>query len=378
MALKKYIRTALINIVVAAFPVWLSAQGIRLTPGSFMIMDGPVKLVLNNAGLITDGGFKQGTSTIIYTGNATTAQPLLGGSNTPAFKHVTINRPSNDVVLNGDIVIEGTLAMINGHLQLNNHTLDLGSAGNISGESNSSHITGTNGGVIRKTAILNAPQAVNPGNIGVELTSAANLGQTVIERGHLQQSLPGVGPGIQRYFIIIPTNNVAVNGTLRFYYLDSELAGINENTLALWSGIDAQEGEWVLNGKDTSDTTNNIVVKYGLNNFNTFTLAPETISQMLRVSNNVIPQPVASKAQTSVQVYPNPLQDQFVVALFSNQEKEYVISLYNQNGQLLQSKKSLCRKGMNQIYWNMSDYAQGVYFVVFESDGLKSIKIIKQ
>ena len=378
MALKKYLRTVLINIVVAAFPVWISAQGIRLTPGSFMIMDGPVKLVLNNAGLITDGGFKQGKSTIVFTGNGPTAQSRLGGNNIAAFRNITINRSTNDVLLIDNIVIEGTLTMIKGNLQLNSSSIDLGSTGNISGESNSSHITGTNGGVIRKTAILNAPQAVNPGNIGVELTSAANLGQTVIERGHLQQSLPGVGPGIQRYFIIIPTNNVAVNGTLRFYYLDSELAGINENTLALWSGIDAQEGEWILNGKDSSDTVNNIVVKYGLNNFNAFTLAPETTSQMLRVSNNVIPQPMTSKAQTSVQVYPNPLQDQFVVALVSSEEKEYVISLYNQYGQLLQSKKPLCRKGMNPIYWNMSDYANGVYFVVFENDGLKSIKIVKQ
>ena len=239
---KNYIQTVIISIAAAVFPVWLSAQGVRLTPGSYMIMNGPVNLVLNNAGFITDGGFKQGTSTIIFTGNAT-VQPLLGSSNTTAFNHVTINRPSNDVQLNGDIAIEGTLTMIMGNLQLNSRSIDLGSTGNISGESNWSHITGTSGSV-RKTAILNAPQAVNPGNIGVALTSAANLGQTVIERGHLQQSLPGVGLGIQRYFTIMPTNNVAVNGTLRFYYLDTELAGIDENALTLWSGAEVG-GYWL-------------------------------------------------------------------------------------------------------------------------------------
>jgi hypothetical protein len=379
MKLKNYIRTVLINIMAAVFPVWLSAQGVYLTPGSNMIMNGSVKLVLNNAGLITDGGFKQGNSTIVFTGSGPTAQSQLGGNNTAAFKHVTINRSLNDVLLINDIFIEGTLTMIKGNLRLNGAKVDLGSTGNISGESNSSHITAINGGVIRKTAILKAPQAVNPGNIGVELTSAANLGQTVIERGHLQQPMPGVGLSIQRYFTIMPTNNVAVNGKLRFYYLDSELAGVNENTLALWSGIDGQEdSEWVLNGKDSSDTVNNIVVKNGLTNFNTFTLAPETTNQLLRVSNTVIPKPVASTAQTSAQAYPNPLQEQFVIALVSNQEKEYVISLYNQYGQLLQSKKPLCRPGMNHIVWDMSHYAKGVYLVVFENDGLKSIKVIKQ
>jgi hypothetical protein len=388
MELKNYARTVFVNIVAVAFPVWLTAQGIRLTPGSFMIMDGSVKLVLNNAGLITDGGFKQGNSTIIFTGNGPAAKARLGGNQTTAFRHVTINRSLNDVLLNGDIVIQGTLTMIKGNLQLNSRTVDLSSTGDISGESNLSHITGISGGSVRKTAILNAPQAVNPGNIGVALTSAANLGQTVITRGHLQQQLPGVGAGIQRFFIITPTNNVQVNGTLRFYYLDTELAGIDENALNLWSGADAEEGDWLLIGKDSSDTITNKVVKYGLDHFKTFTLAPGTVSQLLRV-NNVTTKASStdqqqelsnsfSAAQTSVRVYPNPLQEQFVIDFFSNQGKEYVISLYNQNGQLLQSKKALCGVGMNRIHWNMSDYANGVYFVVFENEGLKSIKVIKQ
>ncbi len=71
---------------------------------------------------------------------------------------------------------------------MNNYMLDLGSSGNIANESNNSCITGTTGGAIRITTVLNAPQGVNPGNIGVELTSDADLGSTVITRGHVQQT----------------------------------------------------------------------------------------------------------------------------------------------------------------------------------------------
>jgi hypothetical protein len=282
------------------------------------------------------------------------------------------------VLLNGDIIIEGTLTMMSGNLQLKNHTLDL--AGIITGESNQSHITGVTGGVVRTTAYLNAPQALNPGNIGVELTSAANLGQTVITRGHLQQQLPDGGTGIQRFFVITPTNNIPLNATLRFYYLDTELAGIDENALTLWSGADVG-GYWLLTGKDSSNAVSNYVVKSGLDHFNSYTLAPGTTDQMLRVSNNVITQASPTnqrKVLQSVQVYPNPLQEKFVIALVSNQEKEYVISLYNQYGQLLQCKKTLCRKGMNQISWSMNNYANGVYYLVFENKELENIKVIKQ
>ncbi len=376
MKFKNCVRVATIPLLLAVLPVGLSAQGVRLTPGSYMIMNGPVNLVLDNAGFITDGGFKQGTSTIIFTGNATTVQPLLGGSNTTAFKHVTINRPSNDVLLNGDIVIEGTLTMINGNLQLNNHTLDLTSEGSITGESNQSHITGVTGGVVRKSTNLNLPIAVNPGNIGVAISSPASLGATVITRGHVQQTLSNGTQCIQRYFDITPTNSAGLNATLRFFYLDTELAGAAESTLTLWSRA-ASGANWLETGKDNSDVTNNWVLKSGINNSTRFTLGP-TASPLLRVNTNTSSANSLDKTAIAVQVYPNPLHEQFIVSLSSNQEKEYVISLYNQYGQLLQSKKTLCRKGMNQISWNINNYANGVYYLVFENKELENIKVIKQ
>jgi hypothetical protein len=375
MKFKNCVRVATICMSLAGLPVWLAAQGIRLTPGSYMIMDGPVNLVLNNAGFITDGGFKQGTGTIIYTGNATAVQPLLGSSNTTAFKHVTINRPSNDVLLNGDIVIDGTLTMISGHLQLNNHTLNL--TGIITGESNQSHVTGITGGVIRTSAKLAAPLAVNPGNIGVAITSAANLGATVITRGHIQQTLPNGTQAIQRYFDITPANNADLNATLRFYYLEAELANANESILSFWSRTSGTT--WQDIGKDNSDVTNNWVFKSGINTFTRFTLAPEA-SALFRVNVNTNTSSLNSldKTAIAVQVYPNPLHEQFIVSLSTNQEKEYVMSLYNQYGQLLQSKSIWCRKGMNQTSWNMNNYANGVYYLVFENKELENIKIIKQ
>ena len=93
------------------------------------------------------------------------------------------------------------------------------------------------------------------------------------------------------------------------------------------------------------------------------------------LSNNA---PFTFLKPATAQVYPNPLHDQFVVGLFSDLEKEHAISLFDQFGHLLQIKKMMCRKGMNQVVWNMSNYANGVYYLVFENRELQNIKLIKQ
>ena len=98
-------------------------------------------------------------------------------------------------------------SMIMGNLQLNSYNINLKTTGKIIGETPISCIRGASGGTITAVAKLIAPQAANPGNIGVELTSGATLGATVITRGHLPQSFADGGLGIQRHFTITPTNN---------------------------------------------------------------------------------------------------------------------------------------------------------------------------
>ena len=383
--IKNCIRIATLKFLTTVIPVGVYAQGMYIGSGTHVVANGNVNIILKNASLITNGNFTAGQSNVAFFGVDIADATLIGGTTPVSFYNVIINRPSKQVTLNGDITINGVLDMYYGTVQLNNHTLDLTTTGSIARENSSTRITGA--GLLRKTANLNAPQDKNPGNIGVAITSAVNLGQTVITRTHVPPVLPNGITGIQRAFSIIPANNSATPLAIKFYFLPEELNGItDEKSLSVWS-LSGAGNSWVDIGKESMDTTLRFVTKSGpINQFTNCTLAPAQTTQLLRVNNNVTTKASAtdqlpddlSSAQTSARVYPNPVQQQFLVALVSSEEKEYVISLYNQYGQLLQSKKPLCRKGMNQIYWNMSDYANGVYFVAFENDGLKSIKIIKQ
>lgn len=72
-------------------------------------------------------------------------------------------------------------------------------------------------------------------------------------------------------FNISPTNNTGLNATLRFYYDDSELNGLNESTLVLFKSPTGVINTW--NGVGGAvNTTNNYVELSGLSDFSFWTL----------------------------------------------------------------------------------------------------------
>jgi hypothetical protein len=81
------------------------------------------------------------------------------------------------------------------------------------------------------------------------------MGVLQILRSHQPKANPGnaAATSIQRSYLIMPDNNTGLNATLRFYYLDAELNGKNENTLTLWRSTDGIH--WVLAGVDNRNTS---------------------------------------------------------------------------------------------------------------------------
>ena len=252
------------NILIAAaifVPAAVSAQEVRISQGANIVANGDVKIILSETNMVNNGSFVAGSSSVLFTGTASRQRTFIGGNSRTQFYNLSVNRPFDLVQLDNDISVSGTLTMSAGNLELNNHRLDLGSTGVIIGENINASITGVRGGVIIATAILNAPARVNPGNIGLELSSQANLGSIVVTRGHVQQVNSSGQTGINRYYEIETSNNNA-QVSLRFFYLEPEVAGINESELALWTG-DTFMG-WVATGKERNDASNNWVAKTNL------------------------------------------------------------------------------------------------------------------
>src|SRR5258708_3918752 len=103
----KFIKYNLPKIIAVLFPVGMFGQAVHLTAGSKMVMNGNVTMVLNNAGIVNDGNFTAGNSTIMFTGNALVAP--ISGTNSSSFNNITINKSSGDVQLNNDIAMNGVI-----------------------------------------------------------------------------------------------------------------------------------------------------------------------------------------------------------------------------------------------------------------------------
>ncbi len=240
----------------------LHAQGLAIGASTTFTL-GSATLSLsgnwNNAGTFTAG-----SGTVVFSspnGNQTITKD--GGE---TFNNLTINKAADDVVLNDNITVDGTLTCTSGDLDLNGKIISLGASASLS-ESAGATVKGSTG-YLTATRNLNAPAAENVAGLGAVLTSAANLGNTVINRHHAVQSIDG-NNSILRYYDITPTTNTGLNATLVYHYDDSELNGSVEHDLQLYKSTD--NGVTWSTLVETLNTVANTLTVSGLDGFSRFT-----------------------------------------------------------------------------------------------------------
>ena len=233
-----------------------------------LVMQSGIYLVADNMSFQNNGNF-QTSGTVKFTGSTNAS---VSGTTAPAFYTLEVNKPGAALQLQTGIAINNQIVFTNGLLNLNGYNIVLASNAYLNGESETSRITGTTGGYVQITYALNAPSAVNPGNLGAVITAAGNLGSTIIRRGHVSQTNGfSMGNSIYRYYDIIPTTNTSLNATLRINYFDAELNGLNENGLVVWKSLNTVT--WNPLGADARSTTANFVTKTGIADMARFTLS---------------------------------------------------------------------------------------------------------
>ncbi len=236
--------------------------------GSYINTDSGVVL-LNNSSLANSGSVNI-NGKLIFTGSQ---QATTGGAGKSVVKNITVNKTGSALLMTGDVNVNGTLHFVDGLLDLNLHTISLGTTGQLSGESETAHITGITGGsvtVVADNADFSTGSDI--GNLGAVLSSSNNPGTVSIARYHKPFENAGNSSltGIQRSYLIQPSNNTALSTTLRFYYLDAELNGKDENTLSLWQSNDGVS--WTYIGVDERNATENFVQKNNISSLSWFTL----------------------------------------------------------------------------------------------------------
>lgn len=239
--------------------------------GASITSTGSAVISLNNMDLQNNGTINQATGTgkFVFTG---ATNNNISGTNTPVIDKLEIAKTGNaQLSLQQSINIGSSIQFTSGLIDLNNHNILLQPTALLVGENEASHITGATGGYTEITVPLNAPSAVNPGNLGAIISSTQNLGNTLIRCGHTSQmNSPSSSNSIYRYYDITPANNTALNATLRLFYFDTELNGLAENTLELWKNTNSST--WANTGYTSRDAAANYVEKTGINDFSRWTL----------------------------------------------------------------------------------------------------------
>lgn len=216
---------SLIILVLSLLPARALAQGsFFVSEGTSLSIDDGGKLILQNTHLVNHGEFYTGQGEL-YVRSAIEDVRLEG----KPFKvtNLSIHTTECKITLRTSIAVENRLNIVRGMLDLGSEELSLGEAqGRIAGENNENRVTASEGGEITKTLHITNANRVNPGNLGIEITSNQSLGRTEVRRGHTPTSLP-TGLSVSRYFRIISETPVSHDIQLRFYYLDTEK---NEHT----------------------------------------------------------------------------------------------------------------------------------------------------
>ncbi len=191
-----------------------------------------------------------------------------GGNNVTVSGSPTVNNfvfgSSSSLTLSSGITVNGYL-FVESDLDLNGQTVTLGSSALLVEETG--RVYGTSG-TITTTRTLSNISSEDVGGMGAEITTSANMGSTVITRGHAEPTISD-GTAILRYYDITPTNNTSLDATLVFNYNDNELNSITEADLQFLKSTNSGT-EWTEEG-GSLNTSDNTLTLSGLDGFSRWT-----------------------------------------------------------------------------------------------------------
>ncbi len=234
-------------------------------------------------------------------------------------------------------------------------------------------ITGTAGGYIEITVPIAAAATVNPGNLGVIINPAANMGNVTVRRGHDAQTISPAGrPSVNRYYDITPTINTALNASLTFNYFDAELNSRNEALLSFWTSPD--NTTWTAANFSNRNTATNFVQLTGINSLpKRWTLTDQQFATGVfdLLANN-----------KTLKLWPNPVTDNntIYIQLSANKRTAGSLSVIDLSGRIVSIQMINMERGINTIQLNNLKLAAGSYTVLLKAeDGSSSnIRFIKK
>jgi hypothetical protein len=306
-----------------------SCLNLEIQVTSYLYINGCNKLFVygnwtNNHDFIPDKG------TVIFKGSISS----INGINNNFYNLIVEkNSSSEKLSLNTDISVSNSLSLEKGDIYLNNKNIDLGTTGEIKDETNENkiyddYLTGT--GTITVTRLNLTPSYTECfGNIGLNITSEAYFGNTVVVRSHKKQSISQNSSSLYRYFDIIPANNSNLNAKLIFRFFNDEIpAGIKKEDLVLYDSKDG--GLTWSNNLGVVYPLYNCIIKDNIEKFSRWTASDFSDSPTLLKS--------MPENDAKISIYPIPAKGFIIIDAHTN-NKEFLVQIGDILGNAVISKK---------------------------------------
>ena len=348
-------------------------SGATLNTG-ISVLRGSGPFTLNNGATLGTGNPGGLDSTVQTTGTKTLnagarflfngTSPQITGVSLPAeVAGVTVDNDSS-VTLSGAVTVDSSLSVLHGHLFLNGKVVTLGPAGLL--HETAGHTVAGDSGVIMTTRTLTAPSATGDiGGLGIKIGSSADLGSTVIARGHAVQSI-GATAAIRRFFDIRPSNNAGLNATLVFAFDASELNGAPASALELYRSPDSGI-TWAATG-GVVDTAMRTITLTGVNALSRWTAGA--------VFDGIADEGTVPIVFSLEQNYPNPFNPSTTILFSVEKAGQATIELFNILGQ----KVAMLFDGvvepgrMHTVRFDGGHLPSGTYFYRLQSGGKTELK----
>jgi hypothetical protein len=257
--------------------------------------------------------------------------------------------PGSPLLLQTDLNMLSDVVLTSGYIDLGDARILLSENSLLTGQSENTFVTTNGDGYVQIMQSLDAPDAVNPGNLGLTFSSPANLQLTTVRLGFKEQVNHNGKHSILRNYSVITGANGNVKGTIQFRYLDRELNGLREASLTLW---DKNNNNWTELGHDLQNTIANVITRSNVRKFSSYTLFP-------------------SRSQ-GVRVYPNPTSNFVFIELDGHFEGPVSVFIYDAAGNLVQTVSMNSFKGRLAPLVNVSSLPPGAYNVQIVSSNATS------
>lgn len=267
------------------------------------------------------------------------------------------------VTLGSNLYVNGELKLTGSDLETDEFMVILNNSGRLD-ESTGRMVLGY------VQATRNVAQSVMEdfGGMGLEITAQSAVpGNTVVLR--INHPRPDVFGG-RRYYRITPNNNNGLNADMKYYYVDAEIANLNEGNLVLYKSTD--DGvNWIKEG-GVINVNDNFVTLSGVNSFSLWAINDKDTPIV-----NIDPKDVNVPAEFSLsQNYPNPFNPSTTLEFTLANNGKAKLKVFNSLGEEI--KVLFDEEGkagqLYRINFNAGELPSGIYFAKLTQGSNQAIK----